>query len=416
VVELKSPKKSRGFVERLGAPYRRLWWAGAVDNTGNGVWSAILPLLGATLTNDPRLISLLSVATFLPWLLFSLPVGALVDRLDQVKLMWRSQVAQFLVVAVVAIAVAAGSADIILFCVAGFLLGAGDTVFDNASQAVVPNYVRPDLLVVANTRLQVGQSATRSLLGPVIGALLYGVSAAVAIIVDALSFVVSAAILARLPRPVAVIPPDSRRRSVRGDVLEGLRWLGRHRLLRTLAAVFAVNCFCTQFAQAVLVLLVMDIYHLPAGQYGLLLAAIAGFGMLGSLVNPRLVRWLGAIGATLLSLALSALAFVAIAWAPDVLVLGALLVVNAFGTALWNVSTVSLRQRLVPREMLGRVSSTFRMVGWGLLPLGAAAGGFVSDQFGLTAVYPVAGVLRTIALLAVVPILYAYRKHPAGLT
>lgn len=130
----------------------------------------------------------------------------------------------------------------------------------------------------------------------------------------------------------------------------------------------------------------------------MLLAGAAIGSVLGGLINARLVGRIGALGALITSLAVNAVVFVGI-------VLGALLGINGFVTTLWNIATVSMRQQLVPAELLGRVNSVYKMLGWGLIPLGALAGGLLVHLFGLRAPFPIAGVLRGIALLVALPVL-----------
>src|SRR5580658_10984234 len=118
---------------RLGRDYWRLWWANAISSTGDGAFVAALPLLAVTITRDPRLISVVTAATYLPWLLLSLPAGAVVDRCDRVTLMWRAQAVQALVVVAVTIAVLFRRADIAVLGVAGLLLGSAEVIFSNAA-------------------------------------------------------------------------------------------------------------------------------------------------------------------------------------------------------------------------------------------------------------------------------------------
>ncbi|WP_031169065.1 MFS transporter [Streptosporangium roseum] len=216
------------------------------------------------------------------------------------------------------------------------------------------------------------------------------------------SFALSAALLATLPR--------RRRRQIehppmRTAIADGLRWLVRHRLLRTLAALLGVNTFCGQLGNVTLVLLATQTLHLDARGYGLLLAGAAVGSLLGGLVSARVVDRVGALPALLTALATNVVVFVGIGLSPNAIVLGALLAVNGFVITLWTIVTVSLRQQVVPSEMLGRVNGVYKMLGWGLIPLGALAGGLVAHMFGLRAPYPLAGVLRGVALLVAMPIL-----------
>ena len=123
---------------RLGAHYWRLWWANAISSTGDGAFVAALPLLAVTITRDPRLVAVVTAADYLPWMVLSLPAGALVDRYDRATLMWRAQAVQAAVVAAVAIGVVFRVASIAVLGLAGLLLGSAEVVFSNAAQAVLP--------------------------------------------------------------------------------------------------------------------------------------------------------------------------------------------------------------------------------------------------------------------------------------
>lgn len=140
--------------------------------------------------------------------------------------------------------------------------------------------------------------------------------------------------------------------------------------------------------------------------YGFLLGSAAIGGLLASLVSSLVVAKVGVLPALLAALTTSVFVYLGIGMSPNASVLVALLAVNGFATALWTIVTVSLRQQIVPAELLGRVNSSYRMLGRGLIPLGALAGGLVAHAFGLRAPYPIGGVLRGIALLIALPALW----------
>lgn len=397
--------------DRLGRAYWRLWWAGAVDSVGDGAWAAALPLLTASLTTDPRQVAAVSAAAYLPWLLVSLPAGALVDRTARVPLMWRAQLAQLVLLALGTAAVAAGAASVPLLALGAFLLGSCEVVFGNAAQSVLPELVPRELLARANGNQYASTVAGQFFLGPPVGSLLFAVSPALPFAVDTASFAGSAVLLARLPRterPVAAPVP------VRSAIAEGLRWLAGHRLLRTLAVLLGVNNFCNQLGQATLVLFATRSLGVRPGGYGVLLAAGALGSVLGGLVNPRIVRRFGERAAVFTALVLSSAAYLAAGLAPDAVVLAVLLAANGFAVTLWNVATVTLRQEIVPAPLLGRVNGAYRMLGWGLLPLGALVGGLVAHTLGVRAPLPLAGALRTVALVAAAPLLVRSLAGPAA--
>jgi MFS family permease len=395
----------------LGAAYWRLWWANAVSTTGDGAFLAALPLLAVTVTHSPRLISVVAAATYAPWLLLSLPAGVLIDRRDRTRLMRRSQLMQGAVVAVVTALVATRQVSIGVLAVAGFLLGSAEVVFSNAAQSTLPLLVSEDRLARANGNQYVVQTIGQSFVGPPVGSVLFAAMKALPFGVDAASFAVSATLLTKLPpqRPRAGAPV-----SMLGSIREGLRWLFGHRVLRLVAILLGVNNFCGQMGMATLVLLATQTLHVSARGFGLLLTAIAVGSVTGGLVNPIVTRRIGMLASLIVASALNAAVYLGIGLAPSVYVVGALLAVNGFLVTMWNVVTVTLRQRVVPDELRGRVNSAYRMFGWGLMPLGALAGGFVAAAFGLRAPYTIAGITRGLALLVIVPALLAASRAAAA--
>jgi MFS family permease len=386
----------------MPAAYRRLWWANAIDSTGDGAFAAAVPLLAITITRDPRLVSVVSAATFLPWLVLSLPVGAIVDRRDRITLMWQSQLLQASTVSVVAVLAAFGRAGIVVLAVLAFVLGSGEVVFGNASQSVLPDLVPKPLLHKANGQQYAIGTVGQLFVGPPLGSLLFGVAVGVPFGVDAASFAMSAALLATLPhvrREPFDHPP------LRESITAGLHWLMTDRLLRTLAILLGINTFCGQFGTGTFVLLATQTLHVSARGYGLLLAGAAVGAVVGGLINAAVVARIGEAAALTTTLFGMVLAYLGMGLAPDVVVLGAFMAVNGLLVTLWNVVTVSLRQELVPTELLGRVNSVYRMLGWGFMPLGAVAGGFVAHAFGLRAPYVTASVIRLIGASAMLPTL-----------
>ncbi len=396
---------------RLGRDYWRLWWANTISSTGDGAFVAALPLLAVTITRDPRLVSVVTAAIYLPWLLLSLPAGAVVDRHDRATLMWRAQAVQAAVVAVIVILIVVREADIAVLAAGGLLLGSAEVIFSNAAQSVLPALVPAELLPKANGSQQVSLTVGESFLGPPVGSLLFAAAAALPFGLDAASFAGSAALLANLPK-TRPTPESATRTKIRAQVAEGLRWLAGHRLLRVVAVLLGIYNFANQMGQAILVLLATETLHVSTRAYGLLLAASAVGSVIGGLVNPMLTRRLGLLPSLVLPAVIDAAAFVGIGLAPSPIVVAALLAVQGFSVTMWNVVTVSLRQRIVPGPILGRVNSVYRMLGWGLMPFGALAGGFVAHAAGLRAPYVVAGLLCALCTLVALPLLRAATRAP----
>lgn len=255
----------------LSPAYWRLWWATGISSVGDGAFTAAVPLLAVTVTQDARLVSVVSAATFLPWLLLSLPAGALVDRYDRVALMWRAQVIQAVLVGAVALLAASGRIEVPVLAVMAFALGACTVVFSNAAQAVLPDLVAKPLLHQANGHQQAITTIGLQFAGPPVGGLLFAAGAALPFGLDAVSFALSAALLASLARSGDRRHPgrgveghDAAPPPMRTAIADGLRWLAGHRLLRTLALLLGVNTFCWQLGNVSLILLATQELHLDA--------------------------------------------------------------------------------------------------------------------------------------------------------
>ena len=388
----------------LGANYWKLWAASATSNLGDGVSQAALPLLAITLTGDARLVGGLATSAVLPWLLFALISGALVDRLDRQRVMWTANAARAALVGVIAVAVTTDHVSIWLLYVVAFCLGTAETLFDNAAQAMLPSVVRADQLETANGRQYAAEIVANAFAGPPLGAFLFTVAMAAPFWADSGSFVVSAALIAwvRLTRRGPVRAPAQR--SLRSEIAEGLRWLNSHHVLRTLAIVLGVINFAGQMAMSTFVLFARDRLGLSERAFGVLLATMAIGGVLGGLFAARLTARAGLARSLFVVIGGQGVFVASIGLLDEPFAVGTVLAVNGFLGVWWNVITVSLRQQIVPEHLLGRVNSVYRTFGWGSLPLGALAGGFLAHATSLRvpwfAAGAVCGVALTIAMVA----------------
>ncbi|MGH2808102.1 MAG: MFS transporter [Actinomycetota bacterium] len=385
---------------RLGSRYRKLWAATAVSNLGDGVDATALPLLAATLTRDPSLFAGVLVAGRLPWLLFPLHAGVLIDRVDRKRLIAATQVARGVLVAALVVTVIGGWASIWLLYGVAFLLGVGEVVVDIAHQVLVPHLVDTAHLERANGRLFGAEIVANQFAGPPLGGLLFGVAAALPVFFDAASFVVAGVVIAAIPGTY-IAPRSDVPTKVRTDIGEGIRWLLGNRVLVTLVVVGAALNAVWMAGFATLALYALEVLGIGGVGFGLLVAT-SGIGYIaGSFgaerVLPRFRR-----GDVLLAAVVSEVALeLAFGLALHVVVLALALALVGYLAALWDVTAVSLRQTIVPDHLFGRVNSAYRFFQWVSMPLGAFAGGLLADAFGLRGPW-IAGavVLSLVALLS----------------
>ena len=396
-------------VQGLGPRYWRLWWASAVANLGDGIFGVAVALLAVRLTRSPLLVSGVLFAARVPWLFLALPAGAWADRWDRRLTMLRMNAIRVVVLAGLAAAVARDAASIALLYGVAFALGCGEVLFDTSAQTLMPAVVESkDDLTKANGRLFAVETVLNQFVGPPLGGLVAAGSMAVAIGSSAALYAaatVALALLAGSYRTARSGPAVS----LRADIAEGVRYLMHHRLLRTLALLLGgMNLLSSaQFAIFVLFAVSRDAFGLGLNEagVGMLLTSGAIGGLVGSFVAAPLERALGRARVLALVVVVGGVGLAAPGVAPTVAV--AVASGAAFGIAgvLWNVITVSLRQRIIPDELLGRVNSGYRLLGWGTIPLGAALGGLVGEVFGLRMVFLVAGagnLLLLVPLLSVV--------------
>ena len=389
--------RANGFV--------RLWAASGVSNLGDGVYGTALPLLAATLTRDPLLVSVVRVAEWLPWLLFGLLSGALLDRWDRRRVMWVVDAGRFLVVGGLAGAVLLEEASIGLLAAVGFLLGTGQTLVDTGAQSILPALVSRNArrLEWANGRLIGTQVVTQELAGPPAGGFLFSVAAWVPFAVDAVSFAAGSALVASIRGDFGPAPGQPGPTRLRSEIAEGLRWLASHRVLRATAAMVAVVNLLAMAGSAVMVLFAQERLGLDAIGFGLLLGGSAVGGVLGSLVAARAAGVFGTARVIVGTMILSALAFLVFGLSSDPWLAGVMFGLVGFLTVVFNVVMGALRQAVTPDRLLGRVISAFRFFSYGVVPFGSLLGGVLARSFGLQAPFVVAGIVIPVVAVACLP-------------
>lgn len=371
----------------LGGDFWKLWTAATVSKVGDGVVLIAIPWLTTTLTTSALVVALMGVAIRLPWLLFSLPAGVWADRLDRRKLMLAVNAVRVVLAGGLALLVHTDALTLPVLFAFALALGCCEVVFDNTSQVLLPSVVERKRLEAANGRLMGAQMVLGEFIGRPLTGVLIGIAMTLPFLFDAAAALVSVLVLCtvrgsfRGGRAAAVTAAagevPSRRRSMRAEVAEGMRWMWSHPLLRPLAIALAWSNAVHAGAFAIYVLYAQEILGLGPQAFALLTATGAFGGFLGSFVAARISRRIGPGTSLLVTVGASTLSTGVIALASDVWLVAVVGVLSGAGVVLWNVVTVTLRQSIIPDDLLGRVNSCFRLLGWGCMPLGMAVGGGV---------------------------------------
>lgn len=370
---------------RLGRDFRWIWAASGATNLGDGIVLAAGPLLVASITREPLAVAMAAFLQQLPWLVFGVPAGAIIDRVDRRVLVVLVDLARAAVVGVLALAVATDVVALPVVLAAFFLLGTAETFADNAASTLVATAVPKEHLGVANSRIFGTSVLGNQLAGPPLGALLFGVGLAVPFGVNALCFLLGAVLVSRISSPVVTREGDPR--AMRHEIAEGMRWLWAHAPMRTLA--LTITAFNVTFGAAMAVYVLYAVERLGLGEvgYGLLLTMSAVGGLVGAATYRRLEQRFSLAALMRAGLVLETLTHLGLASTREPLVAGAIMVAFGIHAVVWGTTSTTVRQRAVPAHLLGRVTSVYLLGGVGGLALGSLIGGLVAQQWGVLAPY-----------------------------
>jgi len=393
------------------APLPRRFWmqfsASAVSNLGDGMNAAALPLLAIMLTNDARLISAVTFSAMVPWLVLSLPAGVYIDRWNRSRVMVVANFTRAVVYAGIAFGIATNTLSIWGLFPLLIVIGACEVFFDMSSQAFLPSLVNADQLQRANGLLYAIEVVLNSFVGLPIGAWLFVIASGVPFGVNGASFALAALIVARLSRnlPITTSAANATPTRFKDDFAQGITWLWRHRQLRTLALLLGVTNGALTMSESIFVKFAFEYLGVGPRGYGLLLAFVSAGAMFGGLVGDRIANRLGATGAIIFSYAIFASTDFVRALFPNIAVVVAMSITMALAGTVWNVVTVSYRQRIIPAHLFGRVNSAYRFIGTGSVALGALIGGQLAHHFGLRAPFFVGATVTAFALVLALPTL-----------
>jgi MFS family permease len=390
------------------ADFMKLWTAETISQLGSQVSLLALPLVAITVLDASAFqVGLLGTVEFAPFVLVGLPAGVWVDRLRRRPVLVAGDLGRALALASIPLAYELGVLSIGQLYAVGFVTGVLTVFFDVAYQSYLPALVEPDQLIDGNSKLEISRSGAQ-IAGPgLAGGLIDLVTAPVAVLADALSFALSGAFIGLIRRgePAPERAPAGRRRgSMRREIAEGLRYVLGHRLLRPIAACTATANLFNAVMFAVVVLYMVRQLGLRPAAIGLVFAA-GNLGFLaGAVVSGRLAARAGIGRAIVLGEAVGALGALLVPLAPRgaaVPLLVAGMAVGTFGSTVYNVNQVSLRQAISPARLHGRMNATMRFMVWGTLPLGSLLGGALGTAVGLR---PTLWVGAVGGLLAVLPV------------
>ena len=402
------PRDGLGRTAELGRNFWRVWSAAGCSNLGDGIVKVALPLFAVQLTDSPAGVAGVTVAAYLPWILVSLPAGALADRLDRRTTMLVVNLARAAVVGGLALLAVQESGWLATIYVAAFALGTGETLFDTSAQSLLPAVVDRRRLTRANSRLFALEQTTNEFIGPPLGGWLTGLGVAYALATSSMLFLGAAVFLSMLTGRYK--QARSVGTTLRVEIVEGIRFLYGNTLLRTTVIIVAILNLVGMATLAVLPLYAIEPRPLDLSEfgYGALLLGFGVGGLIGSTVAESLQQHVGRARALVGAVTASSVWMVALALTRNIVVIALAMVLSGVGIMILNVIGITFRQLITPTRLLGRVVAAHRVVVLGVIPLGAAAGGAIAELVPFRVLFGLCGV---VGLAMVVPAAFFWRDE-----
>ena len=368
---------------RLGSSFRWLLSATVINNAGDGVVIAAGPLLVASLTRDPFLVSMALLSEYLPSLLFGVIGGVAADRFDRRRMVVVVNLLRAVVLLALVVTIVSGTVSIALVLVVLFILGTAETFADSASSTLLPGLVAREDLGIANARMQGAFLLTNQLVAPPIGAFLFAAGMALPFAANAAAFALGAVLISRVATSVKHERAEGN--SFRADMVEGIRWLVAHPPMRTLALTIFTFNVTFGAAWAVLVLYAGERLGMDEIGFGLLTSAVAVGGIIGMVSYGRLERRFSLADIMRVGLLIETGTHLSLALTTSPAVALVTMVVFGAHAFVWGTTSTVVRQRAVPDELLGRVTGVYRVAIVGGLVIGIPLGGLLAGTFGITA-------------------------------
>jgi MFS family permease len=397
--------------------FLKLWTAETISVFGSAITQLALPLIAATtLDVTPFEFGLLTTIEFLPFILFSLPAGVWVDRLRRRPILIAADVGRAIAIASIPVAFYFDALTIWQLYIVGFVNGILTVFFDVSYQSYLPSVVERDQLVDGNSKLEITRSASQ-IIGPGLAGILIGaLRAPFAMVLDAISYFVSAVFLTWIRRPEPPVEPHDEeahgpKPSMRQEIAVGLRYVTGHRWLRNIAATTGTSNLFGQMVNAILILYLVDERGLGPEAIGFAFSVASVGFLVGALTTSRLTDRVG-VGRMLVASSIGfSVSNLPIAFAPDALIWPALAIgglVGGFCSTAWNINQVSLRQAITQPRMQGKMNATMRFIVWGTMPIGAIVGGALGGIIGLQPTIVVGAIG---GLVAFVPVTLSSVRH-----
>lgn len=386
----------------LGGDFRNLFTANLASSLGDGIARTAAPLLAVQLTSDPLLVAGVAALQMLPWLLFAIPAGILIDSVDRRYALAMANTLRALLALALVVLAATGTLTIWWLYVVIFLYGVGETVYDGSIRAVVPSIVPKVLLPKANGRIEGAETVVQNFVAGPLTSLLFVVAVLIPLGANAAAYALAAVLALVLPAAASgrqfAQPQPEKRESWHRALAAGFRFIFGNRMLVILLFLSTFIGLCFSASTASFVLFLVERLGMPEALFGPFLLTGAVGALVGSVVAAPIARRLGSGRTMAIANLVAIVPLIFAGLFPSLWMTGAVFFVTSAGVVVWNIHVMSLRQSIIPGRLLGRVHGSWRTVLWGSMPLGSVIGGFIG-RIDLALPFIVGGGTATVAAI-----------------
>ena len=331
--------------------FKRLWTANIFTNLADGLGKTAFPLLAITLTRDPLLISIIGALAMLPWLLFAIPIGAIVDNVDKRKALATTNSIRMLIAAILALLITTEQVTIFWLYLVTFVVGICEVFADTTSQSLIPVIVKNKELEKANSRMEMTFTIFQDFIGAPIGGLLYAVAIAAPFIANSLGFLIAALLCLSMPLPFLINKKEfTENPGFIKDIKFGINYLFTHKQLLRIVLITTTIGFCWAFASSTMILYLVEDLNLNPKKYGFLLTFNGLIVLLGALAAPKTAKLIGRGLALALAISISSITILAQGLVTNIWLFLIPNAINAFWLPHWNILLMSTYQRLIPQD------------------------------------------------------------------
>jgi MFS family permease len=387
----------------MGPAFKRLWASSLVSNLADGVLVAAAPLLAITLTDSTVLISAIGAMVMLPWLLFAMPIGVLVDRVDRRFILAGSNAIRSAVIGAMALGIATGLVTIYWLIAASFVIGVCEVATDTTAQSLIPQILDEEHYEKGNSRLQISETVVQGFIGSPLSGFLYAIAIWLPFFINSIGYAVATLFALLIPiqyfQDVQTEGPNEIKPSYIEDIKFGIRYVYKDKVLRRIVLTTASIGVCYSAGTATMVLFIIKELELDPKYFGVILT-IQGLGaLLGAIVAPKASKKFGRSIMMTLGITSSSVVLLLQGFASNIYIFVALATFGGFAISQWNILLMATYQTIIPNELYGRIHGTRRTLVWGMMPIGSLLGG-VMAHFSLRLPMLIGGFVASVLALS----------------